>query len=44
METEKVFWVVPTTIECKVVEGIMIKELTKLEKQLMIEDSINFPQ
>ncbi len=33
----------PSTIECEVVEGMMTKELTKLKKQLMVEESVNFP-
>ena len=42
-ETEKVFLGIPNTIECEVIEKIMVKELTRLEKKLMIEDPVNFP-
>ena len=42
-ETEKVFLGIPNTIECEVVEKIMVEELTILEKKLMIEDPVNFP-
>ncbi len=35
---------VPNTIKCKVMDKIMIHELTKLDKKLMIKEPVNFTQ
>ncbi len=41
-ETENVFLEVPTTIECAVVERIVVYELTILEKKVMSIETVNF--